>query len=87
MAYEAIWHEGALKDLKKLDKQVAKKIIDKVKEYLIKEPTILGKPLKGNFSGFYRYRIGDYRIIYTVNREEEKIRVLSAGHRKDIYRK
>lgn len=86
MAFEVIWHEDVLKDLKKLDKQVAKKIITKVKNYLLQNPEKLGKPLKGNFTGLYRYRIGDYRIIYSIERGLKLIRVLSAGHRKEIYK-
>ncbi|MCP5047346.1 MAG: type II toxin-antitoxin system RelE/ParE family toxin [bacterium] len=86
LAYELIWHEGVLKDLKKLDKEVARKIVTKVKNYLIVDPLSLGKPLKGNFSGLYRYRIGDYRVIYSVNRQEVKINILAARHRKDVYK-
>lgn len=80
MIYNAIWHEGSLRDLKKLDQAIAKKIVEKVKKHLIKSPLELGIPLKGNFKGLYRYRFGDYRIIYALDRKENNIIVLSINH-------
>lgn len=86
MEYEVIWHESVLKDLKKLDKQVAKNIVAKVTGYLRLDPLSLGKPLKGNFSGLYRYRMVDYRVIYSINQREIVINILAARHRKDVYK-
>ena len=85
MAYDVIWHEKALDDLKSLDRQISKKIIDRVKNYLSQSPEKIGKPLKGVLKGLYRYRFGDYRIIYTIDRAEKQISILYVGHRKDIY--
>jgi len=87
LAYEVIWHEGALKDLKNLERNIAKSIIQKVKNYLVQDPIKLGKRLTGDFAGLHRYRFGDYRIIYTIDQGEEKIKVLFAGHRKEVYKK
>lgn len=86
MSYNVKWHEKALKDLRGLDKSNARAIVDKVKDHLAKEPMSLGKPLKGIFKGMYRYRVGDYRVIYTVDKAENKILILKIGARKDIYR-
>ena len=86
MAYDVIWHEKALDDLKSLDKQTSKKIIDRVKNYLSQSPENIGKPLKGVLKGLYRYRLGDYRIIYAIDRAENQISILYIRHRKDIYR-
>lgn len=86
MAYKAIWHEETLKDLKKLDRTIAKKIVAKVKNYLIQDPAKLGTPLKGNLKGLYRYRIGEYRVIYVIDQAEKKIIILNVNHRKKIYK-
>ncbi|MBF0120115.1 MAG: type II toxin-antitoxin system RelE/ParE family toxin [Desulfobacterales bacterium] len=86
MNYNVKWHEEALQDLKKLPKQMAKNIIDKVESYLIKNPVSLGKALKGLFSGLYRYRYSDYRIIYSIDETYSEIMILSIGHRKDVYK-
>lgn len=83
MDYKIIWHEDAKDDLKKLPKDIARKIINRVEQYLIKAPLSAGKTLKGFFSGLYRYRHGDYRIIYAV--DADKIIILKVGHRKNVY--
>jgi len=86
LAYNTIWHEESLKDLKKFDRKIAKKIVEKVKNYLTQDPIELGTPLKGNLKGFYRYRIGEYKIIYVLDRPEKKVIILNVKHRKEIYK-
>jgi mRNA interferase RelE/StbE len=85
--YNIKWHDGVFKDLKKINKIIAKKIIEKVKTYLSKNPKVVGKPLKGDFKGLYRYRFGDYRIVYAINELDHTIIILKVGLRKDIYDK
>lgn len=86
MAYKVIWHTDAIEDLLNLDKNMQKKIAVKVKDYLAKEPLTLGKPLQGIFKGLHRYRYGDYRIVYSIDRSNENVIILRIGHRKDIYK-
>jgi mRNA interferase RelE/StbE len=86
LAYRVLWHEHALNDLKELDRQTAGKIVSRVKGYLSQDPEKLGKPLKGVLKGLYRYRIGDYRIMYAIDRGDNHILILYVGSRKDIYR-
>ena len=86
MAYNVIWHEGTLKDLKKLNRTSVKKIVAKVKNYLIQDPVKLGTPLKGNLKGLYRYRIGEYRVIYVIDQAEKKIIILKVNHHRKIYK-
>jgi mRNA interferase RelE/StbE len=85
--YKVKWNEKVVDDLKNIDKKQAGKIIDKINNYLIKEPVSLGKPLKGMFKGMYRFRIGDFRVIYTINKEEKEINIMVIGHRKKIYKR
>ena len=85
MAYSVLWHEQSLDDLKGLDRKAVSKIVDRVKNHLSQSPDSLGKPLKGVLQGLFRYRFGDYRIIFTINRAEQKILILNVGHRKDVY--
>ena len=84
--FNIIWHEDAIEDLKKLDQSVSGRIINKVKNYLIKNPEKLGKPLKGHFKGLLRYRVGDYRVIFVLDYETKKLIILAVNHRKNIYR-
>ncbi len=85
MTYNIQWHEDAVEDLKKIDRQKQRKIIDRIKDYLSKDPLGLGKPLKGIFKGLYRYRYGSYRIIYAIDRYSVIILILRIGDRKDVY--
>ena len=64
---------------------IAKKILDRIESYLALEPKELGKPLKGEFLGYWRYRWGDYRVIYKIADREILIVVLRISHRKDVY--
>ena len=79
MTYKIQWHEDAIEDLKKIDRQKQRKIIERVKGYLSKDPLGLGKPLKGIFKGLYRYRYGSYRIIYAIDRESVILLIVRVG--------
>lgn len=83
--YNVVYSDRAEEDLKLIDKATARKIMDRVKNYLAQNPKSLGEPLKGDFSGYWRYRWGDYRVIYMIAEEEILIVVLQVGHRKEIY--
>jgi len=85
LIYSIQWHEEAISDLQKIDRQKQKKIIAKIKDYLSKDPLSLGKPLKGIFKGLYRYRFGSYRVIYAIDRESVIILILRIADRKDAY--
>jgi mRNA interferase RelE/StbE len=87
LSYKVAWHEDALDDLRRLDKSRAREIVAKVDDHLSEDPLALGKPLRGIFKGMHRYRCGDYRVIYTLDRKEERLMVLTIGHRKDVYKK
>jgi mRNA interferase RelE/StbE len=73
-------------DLKHLDRSVIRRILDKVEKTLAQDPKGLGKPLTGHFAGLWRYRIGDYRVIYKIADREILILVARIGHRSGIYR-
>ena len=83
MAYKLFYKSSIEKDLKNLPKSEIKKILNGIEERIVTNP-YLGKPLKGDFRGCYRYRFGDYRVIYSVINEE--ILILRIGNRKDIYK-
>ena len=87
MDYDLVWNEGVLKDLKGLDHKIARALIDSVKSRLAVNPLKLGEPLKGIFKGLYRYRYGDYRVVYALDRADKKIIVLHIRHRSEAYRK
>ena len=59
MVYHVLWREEAVQDLQALPRHEAKRIKKKVDGYLAQDPVRLGKPLSGDLSGLFRYRIGD----------------------------
>ncbi|MFC1594455.1 type II toxin-antitoxin system RelE/ParE family toxin [Candidatus Omnitrophota bacterium] len=83
--YSVVYLDQVERDLKKLDKPLIKKIIDKIENYLTQDPHGLGKPLTGSFRGYWRYRWGDYRVIYRISEQEILIVVLRISHRKIVY--
>ena len=85
MIYTVKWDEDALEDLSSLGKAEAIRIVKKIESHLAKDPLNLGKPLSGNLASLYRYRIGDYRVIYQIFKNELIVVVVRVGHRKDVY--
>jgi mRNA interferase RelE/StbE len=74
----------ALKQLKKLDKPVQRKIIEKL-DLVSKEEVLFNNKRLTKFKiGSYRLRIGDYRLIYDI--DGKMITILLLGHRKEIYK-
>ncbi len=71
------------KDLRKIDQQVAKRVITKLEKAFVEEAQP-GLPLKGEFEGLFKYRVGDYRVIYTP--VKDGILVLRVAHRRESYR-
>ncbi|MEZ5691840.1 MAG: type II toxin-antitoxin system RelE/ParE family toxin [Rickettsiales bacterium] len=85
MSYSVKWDDGAIDDLRSLGKAEAIRIVKKIESHLVKDPLSLGKPLSGNLANLYRYRIGNYRVIYQIFRDELIVAVVRIGHRKDVY--
>ena len=83
--YKVVYLDAVEEDLKKLDKSTVKKILARIETYLAQDPKELGKPLKGDFQGYWRYRWGDYRVIYKISEREILILVLRISNRKDAY--
>jgi mRNA interferase RelE/StbE len=83
--YKVVYLDRVEQDLRKLDKPIVKKILTRIERYLAADPKSLGKPLKGEFEGYWRYRWGDYRVIYKISEREILITVLRISHRKEVY--
>jgi mRNA interferase RelE/StbE len=71
------------RDLRRLDRQVASRVIDKVEEAL-GAADLRPVPLSGPFEGLYKLRVGDYRVIYTL--AAERVLVVRIAHRREVYR-
>ena len=77
----------ATKELEKLDKIIAQRIVARIRWLSLNIQSIKLSPLKGELSGLYKIREGTYRIIFEIIQREQIIVIHSIGHRKDIYKK
>ncbi|MBL9201691.1 MAG: type II toxin-antitoxin system RelE/ParE family toxin [Opitutaceae bacterium] len=79
--------DSARAALGKLDRQAQAKIIRYLEERIAgtADPTRFGKPLRGAQHGYWRYRVGDYRIIATVERQRVHVLIVKIGHRSTVY--
>lgn len=86
--YKVVLSKKFIKNFKKLDKHTQKLIHNwiELNLYNCKEPRIHGKALTAGLSGYWRYRVGNYRIIAEIQDKKLIIFALTIGHRKDIYK-
>ena len=78
----------AQKQLKKLDRTAAVRIVRTLQRELDahQHPRDFGAAMVGEWTGFWRYRVGDYRIICRIEDERVTVYVIEVGHRREIYR-
>jgi len=75
----------AEKDLKKPDRAEAKRIIAFLRERVAPAPKAVGGQLKGQLREYWRYRVGDYRVLAVIKNERLLVLVVRVGHRKNVY--
>jgi mRNA interferase RelE/StbE len=83
---EVRFSPGALEDLRKLDASTGQRVFEKVRWLGENYQTILHESLVGRLRGYYKLRVGDYRVIYRYEREPQRITVHLIGHRSQVYR-
>ncbi len=79
----------ALDDLRKLGTTPRVRILRFLEERVAcaEDPRQLGKALSGDKTGFWRYRVGDYRILVRIEDQRLLVLVIAIGHRQEVYRK
>lgn len=89
MAWKVELSAEADRELKKLDAQHARRILKFLHERVanLDDPRAIGEALQSSALGeFWRYRVGPYRLICTIQDDRLVVLVLRVGHRKEIYR-
>lgn len=89
MGYEVEFDPAALADLKKLDRPVQQRLIGFLKQRVavLDNPRDIGEALAGPKLGIYwKYRVGDWRIICDIQDRRIVVRVLRIGNRREVYR-
>jgi mRNA interferase RelE/StbE len=84
LTYKLVYTQRAIKDIRKLE-QISKKRIGRALVRYEEDPLKYAEKLIDPRLGTYRFRIGDYRVVFDLKGNE--IIVLRVGHRKDIYKK
>ena len=89
MAWTISYAEDARKGLEKLDRQIARRIRNFMTERVapLENPRSIGEALKGSKLGdFWRYRVGDYRVMALIEDQIMTILVVKIGNRREVYR-
>ena len=89
MPYKATYTKSFLRDLKKLERPIQLMLIKYIKKNIdnTTEPRIKGRALVGNQGEYWRYIVGDYRIIVQIQDSELLVLAIKVGHRKHVYRR
>jgi mRNA interferase RelE/StbE len=88
MSYKVEYSKIAQRQIKKLDNYTKVMLMNWIEKNLVNcdNPRSKGKPLKGNLSEQWRYRVGDYRILCDIEDNKLIILVINVGHRREIYK-
>ena len=89
LAWTIVYSEPAKKSLAKMDVQLRSRLTEFLRERVAKleNPRSLGQALQGSkFGEYWRYRVGDYRIICEIQDKKLIVLVLRVGHRREVYR-
>ena len=85
--YNIVVSRSAEKDLEKLPSQIVKRVSKAIDELEITPKPHGSKKLKATSENLWRIRVGDYRIIYSIDDDIYVVDIRKVGHRKDIYKK
>lgn len=88
LGYKIGYSQDARKQFTKLDKQISKRIFKWLEDRVVgcDNPRLWGEALVGEFTGLWKYRIGDFRLICEIKDHELVVLVIELGHRKEVYK-
>jgi mRNA interferase RelE/StbE len=86
MAYTLVYHpEVKTKDVATLNRNVAKRIRRAIESRLTVEPQRYGDPLRRTLKGYWKLRVGDYRVVFRIVKNE--VWIFAIMHRRDVYQR
>lgn len=83
MGFDIIFHPAVKDDVAAIVKAVRERIRSAIDTRLATEPALYGKPLRGTLAGYWKLRVGDWRIVYTIRGSE--VIVSAIKHRSRVY--
>jgi mRNA interferase RelE/StbE len=78
--------DEAAREFSRLDKPIALRIFKRLQWLAENLDKVKPQPLSGTLSDFYKFRVGDYRVIYEIARDEGVLLIRAIGHRREIYK-
>jgi mRNA interferase RelE/StbE len=89
MASRVEFDPAAIKELEKLDKTIERRIVKFLRDRVanLEDPRQIGGSLQGRRSGLWKYRVGDYRVICSLEHDRLVVLVLQVGHRREVYKR
>lgn len=88
MAWRIEFTPAAAKELRKLDRQIARRIVTYLQDLVDScgDPQQRGKGLTSNWAGLWRYRVGDHRVICQLEDDQLLVLVVRIAHRSEAYK-
>ena len=85
--YRARILKGATRQLARLDKPIGRRIAERINWLAANLDNLKPEALTGDLAGFYKFRVGNYRIVYEILYDEKVIVIHEIAHRREIYRR
>ena len=85
MAFELQYHAEVKKDVARLDERLKRRIKSAIESRLAVAPHQYGEPLRKTLKGYWKLRVGDYRVVFKI--VENEVWILGISHRKEVYEK
>jgi len=83
LSYNLFYHPDVRKDLSKIDERLKRRIGTALEKRTLTAPEKYGEPLRRSLKGFWKMRVGDYRVVYKVSGRD--LLILAIVHRKKAY--
>lgn len=86
------WNIVATKQCEKSLRSIDAANLSRIKQFLgalsaAENPRVRGKPLSGNYSHFWRYRVVDFRVLVEIQDDKRELTLVAVGHRSEVYRR
>lgn len=81
--FEIIYHHDASENLPSISKDIQNRIKHAIENKLGHAPQDFGEPLRRSLKGYWKLRVGDWRVIYKI--DGHTVMILRIGHRREIY--
>ena len=83
MPFLIVFHPSVKEDIVALDKAIRERVRNTIETRLNTDPSRYGKPLRGTLAGYWKLRVGDWRVVYAIHGQE--VVILAIKHRSLIY--